>query len=149
MDHLWKVRFITSKGEASWSFASLAEAMRTAEAFSAYPNHQHLVLIETPDHRLMRLSQVVLAPAEHQINDETARRGQEAEWIEVAKEEEELPQVTTASRGAAEQRGVRKAAPDLGLEKNAAYRAEKITSLSPEAKAVARDINQDDNQTAP
>jgi ParB-like chromosome segregation protein Spo0J len=46
------------------------------------------------------------------------------------------------------EKGVRKVANDLGLDKSRVQRALKIASISPEAKQAARDAGLDDNRTA-
>lgn len=77
-----------------------------------------------------------------------------AEWIKLAEEElvSSQPATKLSSRGRkAEGRpssGIRAAAKELGIDKDAAYRAIKIASITPEAKEVAREVKLDDNQSA-
>lgn len=60
MDRLWKVRFITDKGEACYLFANAADARIAAEVFAAYPNPCDIVIIETPDRRFVPADRVDL-----------------------------------------------------------------------------------------
>lgn len=68
-------------------------------------------------------------------------------WVALAKQKEVLSQVGTKLEGRPES-GNRKAARELNLPKNAVHRAVKIAGLSDEAKQVARETGQDDNQSA-
>lgn len=61
---------------------------------------------------------------------------------------EVLAQVEPKPPGGRPEGGTRAAARELGIEKEDARRAVKVSSLSPEAKAVAREIGVDDNRTA-
>ncbi|VTZ27245.1 conserved hypothetical protein [Methylocella tundrae] len=45
-------------------------------------------------------------------------------------------------------KGVRRAVRELGIERTEARRSDKIAGLSPEAKAAAREVGLDDNQSA-
>jgi len=79
----------------------------------------------------------------------------EAEWIALteAKQAAAKPaQVAPVSqRGRMEGRGntggINAATRDLGIERTQAQRSVKIASITPEAKAAARDLGIDDNQT--
>jgi ParB/RepB/Spo0J family partition protein len=74
------------------------------------------------------------------------RSEQLAEWIRLS--EEVSAQVATKPQGGRPESGVRQAARELGVDKDAAHRAVKIDSLSPEAKAEAVQLRLDDNQSA-
>lgn len=78
-----------------------------------------------------------------------------AEWIRLAEDRakknkgEKLSQLATVSKGGrGNKEGVRAASRELGIDKDAAHRAVKVASLSPEAKDAAREAGLDDNRSA-
>jgi ParB family chromosome partitioning protein len=78
-----------------------------------------------------------------------------AEWIKLAEDEVISSQVATKSKSARNPKGagrnasgIRAAAKELGIDKDAAHRAIKIAALTPEAKATAIEVGLDDNQSA-
>jgi len=63
-------------------------------------------------------------------------------------EAEKVSQVAKVSRGGRGQEGgVRAAARELGIDKDAAHRAIKVEGLEPEAKEEAKSLGLDDNQS--
>jgi ParB-like chromosome segregation protein Spo0J len=78
-----------------------------------------------------------------------------AEWIRITEEQSRVsgqsaPKLSNRGRkgeGRPES-GIRSAARDLGVESTDAKRAVKVASLTPEAKAAARELKLDDNRTA-
>ncbi|MFZ0550744.1 MAG: ParB N-terminal domain-containing protein [Steroidobacteraceae bacterium] len=74
-----------------------------------------------------------------------------AEWIRLT-EGKKLAQVAPVSAkakgGRGRREGIREAARELGIDRDAARRAVKVDSLTPEAKQVARDVGLDDNRRA-
>ena len=87
------------------------------------------------------------------------RSDQIAEWIRLAEqraeevktpaEDNKLSQVATVSKGGrGKESGVRAAARELRINKDDAYRAMQVASLSKEAKQVARETGLDNNRTA-
>ena len=63
-------------------------------------------------------------------------------------EAEKVSQVAKVSRGGRGQEGgVRAAARELGIDKDAAHRAIKVAGLEPEAKEEAKSLGLDDNQS--
>jgi ParB-like chromosome segregation protein Spo0J len=73
---------------------------------------------------------------------------QVAEWIRLTNEKEVSAQVAPKPKGGRPAGGVRAAARDLGVDRDAANRAIKVASLSDEAKVAAREHGLDDNRTA-
>lgn len=74
-----------------------------------------------------------------------------AEYVRltIEAESDKPSQVATVSKGGRGKRsGIRAAAKELGIDKDAAHRAVKVDSLTPEAKEVARETGQDDNRSA-
>lgn len=73
-----------------------------------------------------------------------------AEWIRLTEESDKLAQVAPVSSkgGRGKESGTRKAARDLGIDRDDARRAVKVASLSEEAKAVAREVGLADNRSA-
>jgi ParB-like chromosome segregation protein Spo0J len=69
-----------------------------------------------------------------------------AEWIRLAEKPPQDEPVFKGGRG--NESGVRKAARDLGIEKEDARRATKVAGLSDEAKDAAREAGLDDNRSA-
>jgi hypothetical protein len=89
--------------------------------------------------------------ADKRLGELTAleRSEQVAEWIRLAEEREEvLVQVETKPQGGRPEGGIRQAAREIGVERNEAQRAAKIDSLTPEAKAAARDLGLDEMMAA-
>lgn len=79
------------------------------------------------------------------------RAEQVAEFVRLAKEkrEREKPeQVAPVSGGRGNEGGERLAARELGITREEVRRAEKIDSITPEAKEAAREAGIDDNQSA-
>lgn len=84
---------------------------------------------------------------------ELERAEQTAEWLRLADEEdaEEVQQDILAQVGpkpGRPQSGVRAAAREIGVERHQAQRAVKIDGLAPEAKAEAKILHLDNNQSA-
>lgn len=79
---------------------------------------------------------------------------QAARWIELKNEKLQLTQGVSIEnkrpdrRGHRPESGVRAAARELGINREAARRAVKVASLSEEAKQAARDAGLDDNRSA-
>jgi ParB-like chromosome segregation protein Spo0J len=73
---------------------------------------------------------------------------QVAMWIRLTNEKEVSAQVAPKPKGGRPAGGVRAAARDLGIDRDAASRAIKVASLSDEAKEAAREHGLDDNRTA-
>jgi len=69
-----------------------------------------------------------------------------AEWIGLA--ERVSTQVAPKPQGGRPEAGIRKAARELGIDRDDARRAAKVASLAPEAKQAARDAGLSDNRTA-
>ena len=69
-----------------------------------------------------------------------------AEWISLA--ERVSSQAATKPQGGRPESGARKAARELGIDKDDAHRAAKVAGLEPEAKQAARDAGLADNRTA-
>jgi len=67
-----------------------------------------------------------------------------AEWVELTGEVSSQ----VATKGGRPESGARKAARDLGLDKDEVHRALKVASLSPEAQDAAREVGLDDNRSA-
>ncbi|MGJ0427540.1 hypothetical protein [Methylocystis sp.] len=67
-----------------------------------------------------------------------------AEWIRLAEKVAQLAPLSKGGRG--NESGVRKAARELGIEKEDARRATKVAALSHEAKQVASEAKLDDNR---
>lgn len=79
------------------------------------------------------------------------RSDQIAEWIRLTEEkqaQEVSAQVVQKPQGGRPEGGRSAAARELGINREQARRAEKIASLSDEAKEAARDAGLDDNQSA-
>lgn len=74
------------------------------------------------------------------------RSEQVAEWLRLAEEQRVSRQV--AAKPGRPESGRRAAAREIGVDERGARRAEKVASLSPEAKQAARDAGLDDNQSA-
>jgi hypothetical protein len=53
MDRPWKVRRISHRGEACFSFAVREHALQAAAVFRQYPGAEDDVIIETPDRRFI------------------------------------------------------------------------------------------------
>lgn len=75
-----------------------------------------------------------------------------AEWIRLTEEVDVLSQSATkpksSPKGGRPKAGVRKAAEELGIDKDDAHRAVKVASLTDEAKETAKEIGLDDNRSA-
>lgn len=73
-----------------------------------------------------------------------------AEWIALVESDqrEVFSQLGKKPSGGRPEGGVNAAAQELGIAKNAAYRATKVAALSDEAKDAAREEGLDDNQSA-
>lgn len=69
-----------------------------------------------------------------------------AEWVRLT--EGVLAQVEPKPIGGRPEGGARAASRELGMDRNEVQRAVKIASLSPEAKAAAKEAGLDDNQSA-
>ena len=80
----------------------------------------------------------------------TERSEHIAEWIRLAEERDKLVQLAPVSEkgGRGHKGGMRAAERDLRIEHTEAVRAVKIDALAPEAKAEARALKLDDNQSA-
>ena len=76
------------------------------------------------------------------------RDKQIAEWIGLAEAEGISSQVANKSGAGRPESGISKAARELGIDKDDAYRAVKVASLSEEAQDVAREVRLDDNRSA-
>src|SRR5262245_3758050 len=78
------------------------------------------------------------------------RSEQTAEWIRLAEErgQEVSGQVVQKPQGGRPEGGLSAASREIGVNRKAAERSEKINSLSPEAKAAAVELGLDDNQSA-
>ncbi len=80
------------------------------------------------------------------------RDDQVARWIELmekrAGREEVSSQLAKKPQGGRPEGGINAAAREIGVDKHDAYRAIKVASLSPEAKAAARETGLDDNRSA-
>jgi hypothetical protein len=82
------------------------------------------------------------------------RDEQIAEWIELADKPSQnadivvFPQLAEKLREGRPESGVNKAARELGIDSDDAYRATKVASLSTEAKEAARELGLDDNRSA-
>jgi ParB family chromosome partitioning protein len=72
------------------------------------------------------------------------RDEQIVEWIRLTEEADKLSQIATVSEkpkgGRGKSAGVRKAAKELGIDKDDAHRAVKVASLTEEAKETAREV---------
>ena len=75
-----------------------------------------------------------------------------AEWIRLTEKTaaaDKPPQVETVSKGGrGNESGIRAAARELGIDKNAAHRAVKVDGLTYEAKEVAKEAGLDNNRSA-
>lgn len=83
------------------------------------------------------------------------RDEQLARWIELTTVKSEIPdgdakpvQVAHVSGGRGNKGGISAASRELGIERTDAVRAVKVASLSPEAKAAAKEAGLDDNRSA-
>lgn len=70
-----------------------------------------------------------------------------AEWVRLTNEKVAQLEPPTGGRQPKEE-GIRKAARELGVDRNEAQRSAKVDRISPEAKAAAREAGIDDNQSA-
>ena len=72
-----------------------------------------------------------------------------AEWARLTEARTKaLPEATPAGGQQPSEKGVRKAARDLGLDASTVSRSVKIDGIAPEAKQVAKDVGLDDRKTA-
>ncbi len=80
------------------------------------------------------------------------RDDQVARWINLMEQkagrEEVSSQLAKKPQGGRPEGGINAAAREIGVDKHDAYRAIKVASLSPEAKAAARETGLDDNRSA-
>ena len=120
-------------------------------------------------HRLeayKRLGQQFVTVAVHDGDDDDARRWEisenlhradltalerdnhVAEWIKLTEAKEVSAQPVSKPKGGRPEGGVKAAARELGVNREDARRAVKVSSLSPEAQEIAREAGLDDNRTA-
>jgi ParB family chromosome partitioning protein len=76
------------------------------------------------------------------------RDEQIARWIELSEAMQVSPQVVAKPKGGRPDGGVRRAAREIGVNREDARRAEKVAALSPEAKTVARETGLEKNRSA-
>lgn len=79
------------------------------------------------------------------------RDQQVAEWIRLTEEAEKVAQdapLKEPGKGRGSKGGVRAAARELGIDRDDARRAVKVSSLTDEAKETAREVGLDDNRSA-